>query len=399
MEINRRSFITSTALAGAAIGTGALWSTRRGRSNSDLVLHVGSIPSDSFSVIPVVGDGKWIWREPPKDGSTGYLEPREFEVTTGISFRGKGYASDIHASTVAPLQFPEQEVVDFKIETKDCDAKLHRLNETAAQLRLYAGQIEAGQVVSAIAKYRMKVSKDYRGFSKDSFPSDQTPPSREKWRKDDPPVADLRFSKRTLGSSPGISLRDNELKALSKELGTKGHPWDLAKKYYDWVWENIAGVHGEYTSVKDAIINRRGDCEERASVFIALCRAAGVPARLVWVPSHNWAEIGLYDHEGKPHWVPIHTAAYSWFGWTGAHEVVLQKGDRVYIKSRRKSIRLIDDWYRFRGRRPEMYYSLTVQPLATDEGGDPGPGRREKLQSGRWIVGGGNREQSSTRYR
>ena len=134
-------------------------------------------------------------------------------------------------------------------------------------------------------------------------------------------------------------------------------------------------------------------------MFIALCRAAGIPARLVWVPSHNWAEIGLYDHEGKPHWIPIHTAAYSWFGWTGVHEVVLQKGDRVYIQSRKKSIRLIDDWYQVRGKRPEMYYSLTVQPLPGEEGSDPGPGRREKLQSGRWIVGGRNPKRSSTRYR
>ena len=397
MKINRRSFISSTALATAAIGTGTLWSNRRGRSNSDLVLHEGSKHPDSFSITPVVGDGKWIWSKPPEDGSTGYLEPREFEVTTGIHFRGKGYACEIRGTTVAPLEFPEQKIVDFKIETKGCDAKLIRLNETAAQLLLYAGQIEAGQVVSAIAKYRMKLSKDYRGFSKDSFPADQTPPPREQRRRNEPPVVDLRFSKRTLGSSPGISLRDKELKELSKELGTQGHPWDLAKRYYDWVWENIRGVHGDYTSVKEGIINRRGDCEERASVFIALCRVAGIPARLVWIPSHNWAEIGLYDHQGKPHWVPIHTAAYSWFGWTGVHELVLQKGDSVYIKSRRKSVRLIDDWYQLQGKRPEMSYTSTVQPLATEEGSDPGPGRREKLKSGRWKVGGGR--QGSTRYR
>ncbi len=394
MKINRRSFIISAASA----GTGNLGSTHLRRSDSDFVLHEGSLNPDAFSVVPVVGDGKWIWRKPPQDGSIGYLEPRKFEVTTGITFRGEGYASDIWASTVAPLQFLEQKVVDFKIETKGCDAKLLRLNETAAQLLLHAGQIQAGQVVSAIAKYRMKLSKDYRGFSKDSFPLDQTPPPRRKRGRDGPPVGDLRFSKRTLGSSPGISLRDKELKELSNELGTKGHPWDLAKKYYDWVWDNISAVCGKYTSVKHAIKNRRGDCEEKASVFIALCRAAGIPARLVWVPSHNWAEIGLYDHEGKPHWIPIHTAAYSWFGWTGVHEVVLQKGDRVYIKARKKSIRLIDDWYRFRGKRPKMYYSMTVQPLPSEAGGDPGPGRREKLKSGRWTVGGGTRGRNSTRH-
>ena len=28
-------------------------------------------------------------------------------------------------------------------------------------------------------------------------------------------------------------------------------------------------------------------------MLVALCRAGGIPARLVWVPNHNWAE--FYD--------------------------------------------------------------------------------------------------------
>ena len=44
-------------------------------------------------------------------------------------------------------------------------------------------------------------------------------------------------------------------------------------------------------------------CEERAAVFIAFCRAVGIPARLVWVPSHNWAEFFLVDNDGKGQWI------------------------------------------------------------------------------------------------
>ena len=400
MKVTRRSFIAKTSIAGASLAASAglpMLPLSKSSPGSDLQLHEGVWQPPAFAIIPVVGDGKWIWTEPPKDGSKGYLEPREFEVTTGINFRGEGYASEVRATTVAPLQFPEQEVVDFKIETSGCEAQLLKLNQTAAQLVLAAPKIEAGQVVSAVARYRMKLSKDYRAFSRESFPADQTPPEKKKRRKNDPPAVDLHFSKQCLTSSPGISIRDKELKQLSKTIGTDGHPWDLAKKYYEWVWENIEGVHGKYTSVKDAIKKRRGDCEERATVFIALCRAAGIPARLVWVPSHNWAEIGLYDHEGMPHWIPIHTAAYSWFGWTGAHEVVLQKGDRVNIKARKKTVRLIDDWYRMRGKLPQMHFSSTVKPLATEEGSDPGPGLREKLQTGRWKLGGDHPSQSAMR--
>ena len=40
-------------------------------------------PPPAFSVIPVVGDGKWIWTAPPQ-GETGYLEPRPYRLEVGI---------------------------------------------------------------------------------------------------------------------------------------------------------------------------------------------------------------------------------------------------------------------------------------------------------------------------
>ena len=51
---------------------------------------------------------------------------------------------------------------------------------------------------------------------------------------------------------------------------------------------------------------------------------------------HNWAEFYLLDEQGEGHWIPAHTAAYSWFGWTGAHELVIQKGDNIRPPHNRK---------------------------------------------------------------
>ena len=65
-----------------------------------------------------------------------------------------------------------------------------------------------------------------------------------------------------------------------------------------------------------ALKERRGDCEEMAGIFVALCRHCDIPARLVWVPNHNWAEFYLTDDQGEGHWIPAHTACYHWFGWT-----------------------------------------------------------------------------------
>ena len=81
-----------------------------------------------------------------------------------------------------------------------------------------------------------------------------------------------------------------------------------------------------------------------SAVFVALCRAAGIPARLVWIPNHNWAEFYLTDKDGKGHWIPAHTACYFWFGWTGVHELVLQKGDRIRLPERsNKAVPVAED--------------------------------------------------------
>ena len=378
MRLSRRRFVQSASLLACGIQS---LGPNRIPDASEHDFSEASMAPPSFSVIPIIGDGKWIWTEPP-EGETGYLEPREFEVTTGIIFLGKGRATQIQASTVAPVQFPEQQITDFKIKTNGCDAKVLKINDTAAQLVVAAPTIEKRQVISATARYRMKVYKDYRGFSKASFAENQSP---KKTSMNGTPQG---FGKQFLSASPGIKLRSSVLKKTLETLTyRKLHPWDQAKTFYDWVWNNIKGVPGKYTSVEEAIKKKRGDCEERAAVFIAMCRSAGIPARLVWVPCHNWAEIGLYDHDGQPHWIPVHTAAYSWFGWTGAHEVILQKGDRIDIAYRKQPMRLIDDWYRLHGATPKITFTSTVVPIATEKS-DAGPGAREKLSDGTWRLNG-----------
>ena len=168
MSINRREFMQSTALSlGAGVG-GSLGSPA-GKLGGPI--HEASLRQPSFAVIPVVGDGKWIWIEPPADGQTGYLEPREFEVTVGIELLGRGPAHTIQASTVAPLSFPEQEITDLRIEVEGCVAKVTPVSDCAAQLVISAPRIVRGQRVSAVARYRMQLKKDYRGFSRESFPA------------------------------------------------------------------------------------------------------------------------------------------------------------------------------------------------------------------------------------
>jgi hypothetical protein len=366
--MNRRTFLQLGL--GAALSGGAAVLRRDPVAPESAV----SLPPPAFSVVPVVGDGKWIWTKPPQ-GATGYLEPRPFHLDVGMEITGRGDARGIKATTPVPVPFPEQKLEDEQIETRGCEAQIRAVGPDARQLCLAASQVAAGQVVSAVVHYKLTLYKQYHDSRREQFPKEQVVP------------ADVR--KLYFGDSPGIQTRTSEVRKLLSELrGDVQHPWDLARKFAAWVPLHIKPQLGRYTSVTEALEKRVGDCEEMAAVFVALCRAAGIPARLVWVPNHNWAEFYLADKEGRGHWIPAHTACYFWFGWTGAHELVLQKGDRIRVPEGGRHLRLLDDWLQWGGRRPEVRFTgqLRPQPLETD--GDAGPGAREKDATGDWKLVG-----------
>lgn len=336
----------------------------------------------AFSVVPVVGDGKWIWKDPPKD-QTGYLEPRSYSLDVGIEMEGLGGATDVMSTTTVPVEHPEQKIEDVKIETRGCEAAIRVLAPGAAQLVLTAGQIAKGQIVSAVAHYKLTLKKEYHAYSAEQFPQKQKLP--------------LEVERAYLQDSPGIQTKAPQVRALARELaagatanGTPSkHPWDIARAFAAWIPKNIRPQIGSYTSVTACVDDRRGDCEEMAGLFVAMCRVLEIPARLVWVPNHVWAEIFLADRDGAGHWIPVHTACYFWFGYNGAHELVLQKGDRVDAPERHTRQRLLEDWTRWQGRGPRVRYTGKLTPLASEGSDDPGPGGREKdATTGEWKVTG-----------
>ena len=368
--MHRRQFLASATATSFAMGLPALAGRRFSPEVSEY-FHV----APTRSVVPVVGDWKWVWKDPPKD-QRGYLEPRRYNLKVGIEITGRGNATGIKATTPAPVQLPEQKIERATINKVGCVADFRRLTTEAGQLVMAAPSIAKGQTISATANILMTLHKDYQGFAKDQFPGKQ-------------PKAPKEFAKAYLYESPGIQTRADEVQELTAKVGGQiEHPWDKAKAFHGWVWDNIRPRIGPYTSVVAAIRDRVGDCEEHAAVFVAMCRVSGIPARLVWVPNHNWAEFFLVDESGKGHWIPSHTSAYTWFGWTGAHEMVLQKGDSISLPEKRKPQRLMEDWMQWVGTRPEARWWAELEPLPPAEGEDPGPGARSKNERGEWVVAG-----------
>lgn len=161
-----------------------------------------------------------------------------------------------------------------------------------------------------------------------------------------------------LGHSPGIEARNPKIKKLAEEI-TAGHEgaWAQVRAIYDWVREKVEYVEGPFKGALAALRNEKGDCEEISSLFIAICRAHGVPARTVWVPGHCYPEFYLVDDQGQGYWFPCQAAGAEAFGGIPEHRPVLQKGDNFRDPQRpRESQRYLAEHLTGAGGKPKVKF-------------------------------------------
>jgi transglutaminase-like putative cysteine protease len=106
-----------------------------------------------------------------------------------------------------------------------------------------------------------------------------------------------------------------EMRDLSRKLtGQETNPFLKAKKFYDWIAENIKySFATEYSTIRNISEYCRakgyGDCGQEALLFMTLCRMNGIPAR--WQSGwntfpgaknlHDWCEI-YFEPYG---WIPV----------------------------------------------------------------------------------------------
>jgi hypothetical protein len=117
-----------------------------------------------------------------------------------------------------------------------------------------------------------------------------------------------------------IEVADPAIVAVAQTLrGENRPPLEVARAAYDWVLG-----HTEYRLIEGfggagyCLTNAHGECGDYSALFVALCRAAGVPSRPVsgfWADKtngwHCWAEFMLPSGE----WLPVDCSQgdQSWF--------------------------------------------------------------------------------------
>jgi len=127
----------------------------------------------------------------------------------------------------------------------------------------------------------------------------------------DPALADYLKPDRLIESDdPVLAHKARELTEGAKDS------WEAAVRLGTWVAENIGyEIPGGGTARKTYDL-RAGECGAHSALHVALCRAVGIPARVVWgcmyVPDrggafgqHGWSEVYM----GEAGWIPVDTTA------------------------------------------------------------------------------------------
>jgi hypothetical protein len=271
--------------------------------------------------LELFGQETKVDRKPVVDGGPGYVAAEETVWEFGLRIEATGATSDITATCPVPVGWPEQDISELE-QVKTANISRMSFDDQPQEVRLLVvkiNQLNGGDV--AEAKVRFRVAK-------------KTIVAPEAWEGLKIPEKPKGKLKPYLQASPYIETSNKDVKAFAEsiELDESVPAWQQVESIYDQVRERIVyEFDPTIRTCMDAIERGKGDCEEMSSLFIAVCRLKGIPARAVWIPEHTYPEFYLEDEAGVGFWFPCQLAGSRQFGGMIEARPVLQKGDKFKV--------------------------------------------------------------------
>lgn len=317
MNTTRRQLLQQLLALGSLTSLPAF--TKLALANNVLVLQDGDEPDAS---VDNAEDDPTEQVEPTaateQKSILGYIDPKVQRYRCGLQLEtGRANCRGIVTTFTLPRQWPEQQV---ELQSQTVSASFNRwevreLNGLVSQFVGQIGSLTAGSQAEALFTFQLTRTRITPPESVD----DLTLPTKV--------GRDLQLF---LGDSPYIDPRSPRIRMAVKEIEANASElaWSRIEAVYDWVREKIQYVEGDIKTADQALKDGTGDCEELTSVFVAICRAMRVPARMVHVLMHCYPEFYLLDADGKGHWIPCQVAGTRQFGSMEEYRPILQKGDR-----------------------------------------------------------------------
>lgn len=300
----------------------------------------------AFASAPAVAQVVEEEAVPPDAPRYGKPETVRFRVGAEIT-ASRGACRNIVAMVTVPLDCPEQqvEIVDEDI-SPDVEVTFRFLpGGEVKQMLISVPYLARGASAHAILTTEVTTRPVLPPEKTDGLKIPKKVPSK------------IRIF---TNGSPYIEVKHQRIRSLSRDvledLDEKATDWERVETIYDWVLENIDYVDGEDKGAIDTLRDGHADCQGRAAVFVALCRANKIPARMVWVDGHVYPEFYLESSEPAPepeadaktrrrskdppgYWFPAESAGSRSFGEMPLARTILQKGDNFRVPER-KSERL-----------------------------------------------------------
>lgn len=248
----------------------------------------------------------------------------------GLKLTSPTNARGITATVPIPRSWPEQEIEILSQEKSQGVGAIRFKNPTkqTQQFSFSVNQMTAGTPETAVIRFKIKKS----------FIT--SPEDTSKFTRGGKMPSDV---KQFLKPSPYIECNSKEIRTIASELEDESlDAWAQVEKNYVWVRDNIEyKFDKQIHSCLHALEVKHGDCEELSSLFIAICRAQGIPARAVWIPGHTYPEFYLTGANKEGIWFPCQAAGTYAFGEMPEPRPILQKGDRFRVAGQRQEVRYL----------------------------------------------------------
>lgn len=278
---------------------------------------------------------------------------QRYKVGMVITAR-QGPCGAVYATIPVPTDWPEQDVkiVEENISDNVQKVRYRTLDNGVRQMLVNVARLDPAEKATVLVTFEVT--------RRSLLP----PPDTGVFRI---PEKIPRTDRKYLASSPLIESRDSRIRDLAREV-TASEPdaWAQIEALCNWVKDNVEHQNGPAKGAAKTVREGKGNHEDLASVFIALCRARKVPARTVWVPDYCYAEFYLEDQDGNGYWIPCELKEKSTFGTMPEKATIMQKGDNIQVPEKREPQRFVPEYVKGKvGRglgRPAVNFVRQVLP-------------------------------------